>query len=119
MATVFHAGPRRLGPGIALAVLESQISPFAVPARTPGIALIDLGWMVNSPPWLDRLRGLGVQDLYAAVADDPRVHLLCSRRCREEWVRRYEQFMREHRAVGVQLISSCVDRACKLRAWKP
>jgi hypothetical protein len=61
--------------------------------RVP-VTLVHLGWRQRSPMHADRLEGLGIDDLYVAIATDPRVVLPI--RSNHDYIGYYLDFVAEH-----------------------
>jgi hypothetical protein len=78
-----------------------DVSPFARSKELPKIKLIGLGWMINSPPYVERLRQLDIDDLYQAIATRNDLYLIAS----DSLVSLYEQYMLEHYGKVVKLRS--------------
>jgi hypothetical protein len=94
-----------------------RISPLLETSQLPPIRLVQLGWLINSPPWLDQLEQLGIEDLYRAVALREHVYLVCSWRCSRRNVLSYVEFMTEHRGMRLRMEPTCVDEPCKVWLW--
>jgi hypothetical protein len=64
--------------------------------------LVALGCLMQTPVQKDRLRDLGVADLYRSVFEDPRVFVICDRPLASE----FERYAKEHygKAVKARLL---------------
>jgi hypothetical protein len=78
-----------------------KLSPFVSKQDLPKLNFIWLAWQINSPPYLELLQKLKIDDLPSAIATRKDIYLITS----EPYLSYYQKYMQEHYNQDVKMES--------------
>ena len=113
-----RAGPQHIFVHWPPSLAWKNVSPYQLASRLPRPSLIELGWQVNSPPWLDHLAELGITDLGEAIATRSDVHLLCRAECGTERIRALESHLSERYGFEGRIVPRRHPRFPAVLSWQ-